>query len=276
MQEDRVMADSWIKVENSTLDKIEVAKLSTAMGMDPYAVVGRLIRIWSYFDIQSHEGRIDGIDATFLDRMVQHPGFCQQLAAVGWMNIDDDGITLPNFDRHNGGGAKSRAQGANRQSKSRHNKKERKTLPTERDKSNAPRNGEALRGALPEERREEKRRQEQDPHADGQGVLPFAPIEPPSAIPADPAIELGQEFAFAGGEGNSPAAVSRASAVMRDLLNAGKTPDEIRAELNRPGRLTSEHPGDFRRRLLPSPRGSNNGNQPDAYAGFREFIDGTG
>jgi len=53
------MADTWIKVEYGTLEKIEVAKIATALGMDP------------------------------------------------------------NFDRHNGGGAKARAQGANRQSKHR-------------------------------------------------------------------------------------------------------------------------------------------------------------
>jgi hypothetical protein len=251
------MADTWIKVEYSTIEKIEVAKLATALGMDPYTVLGRLVRIWSYFDLQSRDGRIDGIDANFIDRMIQHPGFCEALAAVGWMQIDAGSITLPSFDRHNGGGAKIRAQGANRQSKHR--------LRGKRDKSNAPRNGASLRGALPEEGRGEDSRQEKTPPSGdaAEGVLLFGP---------DVATSLAKEFTFAGGEPTSASANGRARAVMKDLLAAGLTPDAIRDELNRPGRRRSEHPGDLCRRLLKGPTNASS----DPHGGWREAFDGAG
>ncbi len=253
-----MLADTWIKVEYSTLEKIEVAKTATALGMDRYMVVGRLVRIWSYFDIQARDGRIDGIDANFLDRMVQHSGFCAQLAAVGWMTIDAAGITLPNFDRHNGGGAKTRAQGAARQSK--HLGK------TKRDKSNAPRNAAPLRGALPEKIRGEEKREEENPlHGDAeqQPFLPFLPI-----AEDDEATRLAQNFAFLGGEGTSPHAITRARVSIGDLLAAGILPAAIDAEINRPGRARSEHPGRMRDRLMPA-KESRNGmpNKPDPDAG---------
>jgi hypothetical protein len=222
--------------------------------MDPYAVVGRLIRIWSYFDLHSRDGRIDGVDVNFFDRMIHHPGFCAQMAAVGWMQADAGGVTLPNFDRHNGGGAKTRAQSANRQSK--HRKK------SERDKSNAPRNGAALRGALPEERRGEEIREDQNSPkggmADDQGVLLF-----PATEARDTATELAQEFAFRGGDGNSPAAIGHARAVVADLLAAGLTPEAILAEIKRPERQQSEGPWKMRDRLMPKENTNAKRTRPD-------------
>ena len=46
------------------------------VGMDRYAVLGRLVKIWSYFDLHSRNGRIEGIDANLLDAQIGHPGFC--------------------------------------------------------------------------------------------------------------------------------------------------------------------------------------------------------
>ena len=179
------MADSWIKVEYGTLDKIEVARIATALGTDQYAVVGRMVKLWSYFDLHSREGFIAGVDAAFLDRLVGQTGFAAATIAAGWMQANGDGVTLPNFDRHNGGGAKARALNTRRQSKFQNAK----SKEPERYKSNAPPNAEPLQSALPEEGRKEERREENTPQPPeggiDQGVLPFSQPDPQLCAPLD-------------------------------------------------------------------------------------------
>jgi hypothetical protein len=150
------VSQSWIKVETISHDKIEVARIASALKMDVFAVLGRLVRIWCYFDVHSRAGRIDGIDGDFVDRLVGHAGFSAEMVAVNWMAVDDAGIALPNFDRHNGGGAKARAQGSKRQGKHRAKKGGKKR--------NAQRNGDVTQEALPEktQKRERKEREEEN------------------------------------------------------------------------------------------------------------------
>jgi hypothetical protein len=44
------MAGDWIKLQKDTPDKPEVLAIATRMNLDPDAVVGKLVRIWSWFD----------------------------------------------------------------------------------------------------------------------------------------------------------------------------------------------------------------------------------
>ena len=249
------MSQAWIKIETITPDKIEVARIATALGMDRYAVLGRLIRVWSYWDQHSTTGRIDGIDAAFLDGLVGNPGFSVQIVAVGWMKIDAESITLPHFDRHNGATAKARALTARRMEKHRGGK---------RNKSYARGDAESVTAASPEERRGEKRREEQNTPqggGDGQGDLPFS--ETPPSERFDDATALAQEFAFQGKEATSLPAIQRAKAAIEDIMAAGITPDAIRAEIHRAGRLKSEHPGRMRDRLIPKESKNGRQSRPD-------------
>jgi hypothetical protein len=200
------------------------------------------------------DGKVKPSSAGFIDGLVSHPGFCAQLSAVGWMRIDDGGIALPNFDRHNGGGAKTRALTARRNETLRAKK-------SERHQSDAPRDAAPSYAASPEERREDKKTKDQNTP---QGMLPFAFAEPTASHEADQATALAQEFAFIGGEGTSASATQQARAAVIDILDAGLTVDAIRAESNRPGRQRSEHPGRMRDRLIPQKKEAKNGRQPDA------------
>jgi hypothetical protein len=100
----------------------------------------------------------------------------------------------------------------------------------------------------------------EDPAAETKPTLRIRPDQPEG----DEATALAQEFAFAGGEGNSPAAVERARAVMATLLRT-LTPDEIRAEIDRPDRDRSEHVWAFRDRLIRK-EDSNRGQRPHTPA----------
>lgn len=129
---------TWIKFESTTHDKQEVWQIASTLGIDPDAVVGKLLRVWVWFDMQTKDGNAASVTKSLLDRCVGVTGFCDSMISVGWMNESDGVISLPNFDRHNGQTAKNRALGAIRAQKSR------------------SRNASTVTPSLPEKRREDK------------------------------------------------------------------------------------------------------------------------
>lgn len=112
------MAGDWIKFELITLDKPEVCQLADLANIDPDAVVGKLLRVWGWFDQHTEDGNAPSVSKKLLDRLVGVIGFCDFMIAVGWMaEVDTDGgswVSLPNFGRHNGQTAKKRLLGAKR------------------------------------------------------------------------------------------------------------------------------------------------------------------
>jgi hypothetical protein len=139
------MAGDWIKVQKDTPDKPEVLAIASRMNLDPDAVVGKLVRIWSWFDTHTVDGNALSVTYALLDRLAGVTGFAEQMAFVGWLNQDGHVLSLPNFEYHNGETAKKRALGKNRQEKRRSN-----------DESNANSNASSVTETLPEKRREEK------------------------------------------------------------------------------------------------------------------------
>lgn len=149
------MAGDWIKMECCTPEKAEVLAITAKMGWDDVDVtVGKLFRMWRWFDQQTEGGNAHGVTAALLDRVIGVTGFCEAVQSVGWIEIYDGGIRLPNFDRHNGTTAKSRALGAKRTAKSKNKSKGNAAGNADGDgKGNAL----TVTGASP---REEKRREE--------------------------------------------------------------------------------------------------------------------
>lgn len=143
------MAGDWIKFEIGTPDKPEVWEIAAALEIDPDAVVGKLLRVWSWFDQHTETGNARSVTKMLLDRSVGVTGFCDALIASGWMYEDQGEITLPNFERHNGKTAKKRAVTAKRVAK--HKENQRPGNAESDEESNAG----GVTGALP---REEKRR----------------------------------------------------------------------------------------------------------------------
>lgn len=135
------MAGDWIKLQKDTFDKPEVLAIAARLGLDQDAVVGKLCRIWSWFDTHTLEGNADCVTFAFFDRMAGVTGFTEQVALVGWIHQSGHTISLKNFDYHNGETSKSRAMNKNRQEKRR---------------SNANSNANTVTHPLPEKRREEK------------------------------------------------------------------------------------------------------------------------
>lgn len=147
------MAGDWLKFEKSTSDKPEVWAMAEELGIDPDAVVGKLLRVWGWFDEQSEEGNAPSVSKMLLDRRVGVTGFCDAMVLCGWMVDDGNQVMLPNFDRHNGKTAKNRSLTAKRVAK-------------HKAESNGKGNGASVTNALP---REEKRREEDKPPIVPQG-----------------------------------------------------------------------------------------------------------
>jgi len=115
------MAGDWIKLQKDTPDKPEVLAIASRMNLDPDAVVGKLVRIWSWFDTHTVDGNAMSVTYALLDRLAGVTGFAEQMTFVGWLNQDGHVLSLPNFEYHNGETAKKRALGKNRQDKYRNN-----------------------------------------------------------------------------------------------------------------------------------------------------------
>lgn len=108
------MAGDWIKFELTTLDKPEVCQIADLADIDPDAVVGKLMRVWGWFDQQTENGNAPSVSKKLLDRLVGVIGFCEHMKSVAWMIEAEGVISLPHFDRHNGKTAKNRLLTAKR------------------------------------------------------------------------------------------------------------------------------------------------------------------
>lgn len=108
------MAGDWIKVECITPDKPEVLAIAGLLGIDPDAVLGKLVRLWVWANQVSRDGcAVSATDAT-IDMLVRLPGFAEAMRKTGWLHGENGHVSFPNFARHNGNSAKKRALAANR------------------------------------------------------------------------------------------------------------------------------------------------------------------
>ena len=140
------MAGDWIKVEHSTPDKPEVIQMASILKIDQDSVCGKLLRLWIWADQQTVDGNALSVTNLFVDRLTFCDGFANALRQVGWLDGRDGHLSIPNFDAHNGQTAKKRAQTNKRVAKKRECNAESVTGSEQK--------------ALPEKRREEKRREE--------------------------------------------------------------------------------------------------------------------
>lgn len=113
------MAGDWIKMRIDLAEDPAVIGMAEALGLDEFAVVGRLHGLWGWADSQSRDGHARGVTEKWIDRKVQRDGFAAAMVAAGWLLLKDGGIEFPNFDRHNGETAKQRGLATNRKKKSR-------------------------------------------------------------------------------------------------------------------------------------------------------------
>lgn len=157
------MAGEWLKFEANTPEKPEVFAITVALGWDdPDLTVGKLLKVWRWFDQHTTDGNAASVSLALLDRIAGVTGLSQAMCDVGWLVEVNGGVSLPNFSRHNGKTAKERALTAKRVANHKSN-----------GAGNGGANGASVSEALP---REEKSREEKK---DSKTTAPAAPAYDP-------------------------------------------------------------------------------------------------
>ena len=104
-----------------TPDKPEVQQIADALGMDPDTVVGKLVRLWIWADQQTYDGNAGTVTRALLDRIAGQEGFTNAMILTPWLDEKRGRLVFPNFARHNGKSAKTRALAGKRQQEHRAN-----------------------------------------------------------------------------------------------------------------------------------------------------------
>ena len=141
---------SWLKFDTTTPEKPEVLAITIELGWeDPDLTVGKLLKVWRWFDEHSIDGNAKSVTLPLLDRIIGVTGITQAMINVGWLQaLDGGGLSICNFENHNGTTAKDRALAAKRAS-----------LHRGKSISNGDGVTSTVTNALP---REEKRREEKN------------------------------------------------------------------------------------------------------------------
>ena len=103
------MAGDWIKIRTDLHEDPAVICISTELSKTENEVVGMLVKFWSWLDRQSYKCYIENITSVWIDKYVCCQGFANLLIKVGWLEVLEDGISIPNYDRHMSTSAKKRA-----------------------------------------------------------------------------------------------------------------------------------------------------------------------
>lgn len=136
------MAGDWIPMRMDLLEDPSVLAIGSTLGIDEYAVVGRLLKLWSWANRHLKNG-CASVALEWIDRHVGTTGFASAMLNAGWLRTRSSGsLEFTNFDRWNSQGAKVRILAAQRMRKARCQK----------------RDGPSATKAQPEKRREERGR----------------------------------------------------------------------------------------------------------------------
>lgn len=116
------MRCSWVKIETKTPDKPEICIIASQLRLDADAVMGKLVRLWAWAEMNVSDSNETSVTMEFLDKLAGKKGFSAAMEKAGWLQVKGDKLIFPNFERHNGRGAKGRAQTALRVSRHRKRK----------------------------------------------------------------------------------------------------------------------------------------------------------
>jgi len=108
------MRRPWIKIEVSTPDKPEICAIATKLRIDPDAVVGKLVRLWSWAELSGVDPNALNVTKEFLDKVCGRKGFADALIHSGWLLESEGQLSFPHFERHNGNASKVRGLTARR------------------------------------------------------------------------------------------------------------------------------------------------------------------
>jgi hypothetical protein len=103
------MSEDWIPISVALPSKPEVIRIATLTKRSPDEVVGVLIRFWSWAQQHSSDGTFPGMTKAMAAAACHiSDKILDAMELVGWLTSTEYGISIPNFDRWLGRGAKAR------------------------------------------------------------------------------------------------------------------------------------------------------------------------
>lgn len=127
------MSNDWIKMRVDLDTDTDVIGISAELGISETYVVGLLHKFWSWANKNTSTGTLHRTSPAWIDRFVSCSGFSEALVRVGWLVVRHNSLILPEWDRHNGSSAKSRACDAIRKKGERDSQKNIEVTPKSRN-----------------------------------------------------------------------------------------------------------------------------------------------
>jgi DNA-binding transcriptional regulator YiaG len=121
------MAGDWIKWAKGLARKPEVVQIAIRLGLSRHAVAGLLMEVWEWADenvVLNLSGSepddcpgcvpFEGTPEQLISALTGVTGLADAMTAAGWLRCRSGSLVFPNFNRHNGNTAKSRALDSSR------------------------------------------------------------------------------------------------------------------------------------------------------------------
>lgn len=186
------MAGDWIPVRINLQTDPRTIAIGVRVRKPALFVVGGLVAVWGAANEHTTDGRLAGYNLAAIDAMIGCKNFGVAMEAVKWLIVEPDAVVVPDFERYNSDGAKTRLQTARRAARLRSAPSARKAHESSADTvTNGARKAHERRtkGAPTEQNRtEEKQQQQSFPLCAGSLADPNPPDCPPAAAPAAAAI----------------------------------------------------------------------------------------
>lgn len=115
-----IMAADWIKIQHGLIDKPEVMQMSEELDISPYEVVGHLVAVWFWVDMNLSPNcpEVKGTKKG-LDRVAGRDGFAEAMIRAGWLRLENGVLSVPNYDSHLSKSGKARAEEQKKKAKQR-------------------------------------------------------------------------------------------------------------------------------------------------------------
>ncbi len=112
------MAADWIPMRVDLAEDPAVIAIACATGLDEDTVVGKLHRLWSWFNTHTKNGHAP-VTPVWINAKIRHEKFAEAMISVGWLLVRENKIVLPRFDRWNSQGGKARILATRRKQRQR-------------------------------------------------------------------------------------------------------------------------------------------------------------
>lgn len=84
---------AWLKMGVDLPEKPEVWQIASRCSLDPDAVVGKLLKVWRWFDSHTENGNAAGVTVSIIDHVATATGFGDAMVACGWLEATEDGLS---------------------------------------------------------------------------------------------------------------------------------------------------------------------------------------